>query len=249
MGSTERIVIVHPDAALTAEAIGQRLAALILERQSVRVPVHIALTGGSLGVVPVASLAANPLVAAIAWPDVHVWWGDEAFLPDGHPDRRDTGARAAIAASLPLPPANIHPVPGPGPGIASPEAAAEAYGAELARHAPKGALAPAFDLVMLGIGEDGHIASLFPGSPLLEVADRAALGVPHAPGPPPERITLSVPALRSAAQIWFATAGPAKAQAVSDALDGSGPAALVEGRTRTLWLVDSAAAGGARPRP
>jgi len=103
---------------------------------------------------------------------------------------------------------------------------------------------PAFDVLLLGVGEDGHVASLFPGSPLLAATD-PVVAVRDAPKPPPTRLSLSLPALNEAREIWLVVAGPEKAAAVRQAVGGGGlPAGQVAGRDRTLWLIDEAAAAG-----
>lgn len=172
------------------------------------------------------------------WARLDLWWGDERFLPDGDPDRNHTQARAALLDAVPLDPARVHPMP-PSDAAASPEAAAEAYAAELA------AAAGPFDVLLLGVGPDTHVASLFPGHPALEETDRAVVAVHDAPKPPPVRVSLTVPTIRSAREVWLLAAGEDKAKAVATALSGadtSAPAARVHGTERTLWLVDEAAA-------
>ena len=110
-----------------------------------------------------------------------------------------------------------------------------------------GPAGPRFDVVLLGMGPDGHIASLFPGHPSLDVTDRTVVGVHGSPKPPPERVSLTVPALEAAEEVWFVVAGADKAEATARALAGDDPhrtpAAAALGRRRTLWLVDVAAAG------
>ena len=137
----------------------------------------------------------------------------------------------------------------------------EAYEKELGLHAgapavegapaptsdDSGPAGPRFDVVLLGMGPDGHIASLFPGHPSLDVTDRTVVGVHGSPKPPPERVSLTVPALEAAEEVWFVVAGADKAEATARALAGDDPhrtpAAAALGRRRTLWLVDVAAAG------
>jgi 6-phosphogluconolactonase len=118
---------------------------------------------------------------------------------------------------------------------------AAAYAAELREHGSGD-----FDVVMLGIGPDGHIASLFPGFPQLDVTDRIAVGVTGSPKPPPERISLTFPALNRAHSVWFLVSGDGKAGAVAQALGGADPhdipAAGVTGHDETIWFLDRAAA-------
>ncbi|WP_188036999.1 6-phosphogluconolactonase [Actinotalea sp. JY-7885] len=249
-----RVAVVHPDAATLARATAARLLLRLIDGQSTRRPLHVALTGGTVGIRTLAEVAASPLRDAVDWTGVHLWWGDERFLPTGDADRNETQAREALLDALPVPAQNVHPVPGPD-RAGSPEAAAEAYAADLARYAaPAGAAqddagpaVPAFDVVLLGMGPDGHVASLFPGHDALAVLDRTVVGVHGSPKPPPERVSLTFPALEAASEIWVVAAGAEKAEAVARALAGddvrSTPAAGALGRERTLWLLDVAAAG------
>jgi 6-phosphogluconolactonase len=247
MSSAE--VVVHRDAVLLARAVAARLVTRLVDAQAARGHAHVVLTGGGMGTAVLAELAAAPARDAIDWPHLHVWWGDERFVPEGHPDRNDVGAKAALLDHVPLDPARVHPMPtSDGPDGDDPEAAAARYAAELAAvtqpedHTP----VPAFDVLMLGIGEDGHIASLFPGHPAL-YDQRAAVGVRGAPKPPPTRLTLTFGSIRAAREVWIVAAGAGKAASVNLGLSGAGevelPAAGARGRQRTLWLLDEAAAG------
>ncbi|MCC2308270.1 6-phosphogluconolactonase [Cellulomonas chengniuliangii] len=245
---TERLVVVHPDAAVVAEAAAARLLTRVLDAQSQRSPVHVVLTGGSVGIATLAAVARNPVRAAVDWSAVHVWWGDERFLPDGDPERNETQARDALLRSLgdALPAGNVHAVPAPGNGVGTPEQAAALYAGELAAFAPGGAATPAFDVLMLGMGPDGHVASLFPGHDALAAEGVSTVGVHGSPKPPAERVSLTFEAIRAAREVWVVAAGPEKAQAVASALSGAPvtqtPASGVCGLERTLWLLDAASA-------
>lgn len=256
---TARTVVVHPDPAMLAEATAARLLLRLVDAQSVHRPVHAVLTGGSVGIASLAAVAASPLRHAVDWTGVHLWWGDERFLPAGHPDRNETQARAALIDHLPIPARNVHPMPAAdAPGTTSPEDSAAAYCDELAAFAPAregdatdgddaGPAVPRFDVVLLGMGPDGHIASLFPGHPALDVLDRPAVAVHGSPKPPPERVSLTYSALEAAEEVWVVVAGTDKAAAAARAIGGDDlhrtPAAGALGRRRTLWLLDVAAAG------
>ena len=133
--------------------------------------------------------------------------------------------------------------------IAAFEAAAEAYASELAAtisalNDVKGRAVPAFDVLMLGVGPDGHVASLFPGYPQLAITDVSAVAVHDSPKPPPTRVSLTLPALNRSREVWFVVSGEDKADAVADALKETStlPASAPKGRNRTLWLLDEAAA-------
>lgn len=244
------LVVVHPDAAVLAEATAARLLLTLMDAQAVRSPLHVGLTGGGMGTRVLEAVAASPLRDAVDWTGVHVWWGDERFLPDGDPERNETQARSALLDALPLPPGNVHPVPAAGPGVHGPEDAAVAYANELARHGADGDDAgpavPAFDVLLLGVGPDGHVASLFPGQATLEVVDRTTVAVTDSPKPPPQRVSLTFPAIEAAREVWLVVSGAEKADAVRRALGGAPvtevPAAGVRGRSRTLWLLDLQAA-------
>ncbi|MFE5309178.1 6-phosphogluconolactonase [Isoptericola sp. NPDC056605] len=256
------LVVVHPDPAVLAEAAAARLLTRLLDVQSVRTPVHAVLTGGTVGIKTLEAVAASPLRAAVDWSGVHLWWGDERFLPDGDPDRNETQARAALVDSLVaesgLPGAHVHAMPArgavlDGDTVETPEQSAAAYAAELAAFAPSPAAdsqepaVPEFDVLLLGMGPDGHVASLFPGHDGLS-ARGATVGVHGSPKPPPERVSLTFDALRRAREVWVVAAGAEKAAQAAAALAGGAvtdvPAAGAHGTEGTLWLLDAAAAAG-----
>ncbi len=207
------------------------------------------LTGGGIGTQVLAELAAAPARDAVDWRRVEIWWGDERFLPTGDPERNETGARSALLDHADVLAERVHPIPGPdGPDGPDPEAAAERY-ARLLRAAAqpqdRGGV-PRFDVLMLGIGPDAHVASLFPGLPALYEEERTVVGVRGAPKPPPIRISLTLPAIRSASEVWILASGAEKAGAVRLALSEAGPvqvpAAGARGLSQTLFLLDRAAA-------
>jgi 6-phosphogluconolactonase len=181
---------------------------------------------------------------------VDIYWGDERFLPAGHPDRNETQARAALLDDVPVEEARVHAMAPSDAGL-TPEAAAESYADLLARAArPEDHDdVPAFDVCLLGVGEEGHTASIFPGSPAVYETERSVVAVHGCPKPPPVRISLTLPAIRRASEVWLVTTGEGKAAAVAMALGGAGevalPAAGARGRRRTLWLLDKAAAAKA----
>lgn len=248
-----RAVVVHPDAEVLAQAVAARLLTRLLDVQSVRRPAHLVVTGGTIGIAILAAVAASPLRGVVDWSGVHVWWGDERFLPAGDGERNETQARAALLDALAgaLPAENVHPMAASdAPGIASAEDSAAAYGRELARFAADGA-APAFDVLLLGVGPDGHVASLFPGHEALAVTGVPAVGVHGSPKPPPDRVSLTFDAINGAREIWLVASGTSKASAVASALGGAPaddvPAAGVEATRLTLWLLDADAAAPTAP--
>lgn len=243
-----RRVVVHPDAGTLAEAVAARLLTRLLDVQSLHSPVHVGLTGGTVGIEALRAVARSPIRDVVDWSGVHLWWGDERFLPSGDPERNETQAREALLDSLAdvLPAGNVHPMPALGDGTETPEQAAEAYAAELASFAADDAPAPELDVILLGMGPDGHVASLFPGHEALAVTGTPVVGVHGSPKPPPERVSLTFEAINAAHQVWFVVAGAEKSAQLAAALGGadptSTPAAGAYGRERTLWLVDAAAA-------
>ena len=241
-----RAVVVHADAADLARVTAARVLVHLVDAQSVRRPVHLVLTGGTVGIATVAEIVASPLAGTVDWSGVHVWWGDERFRPTGDPERNEQQALDVGLGRLPVPAANHHPVAGPDT-VADPEEAAARYAAELARYAPEGAAVPAFDVLLLGMGPDGHTASLFPGHPALAVTDRPTAAVHDSPKPPPQRVTLTYPAIRAAREVWVVAAGAEKRDPTARALAGDDvtttPVAGAVGTERTLWLIDAAAAG------
>ncbi len=244
---TAPAVLVHRDAQLLARAAAARLITHLVDVQSARGSASVVLTGGGIGIATLAAVRDTPARDAVDWGRLDVWWGDERFLPSGHADRNDTQARSALLDHVPVDPARLHAMPGTdGPDGDDPETAAERYAATLARatqHEDHGPV-PSFDVLLLGLGADGHVASLFPQ--LAAVHDtRPVVAVHGAPKPPPTRLTMTLDAINAAREVWFLVAGADKAAAVALALSGAGPtqvpAAGVRGRRRTLWLLDRAA--------
>ncbi|BAU82399.1 6-phosphogluconolactonase [Streptomyces laurentii] len=242
-------LVVHRDKELMAEAAAARLITKIVDAQAARGSASVVLTGGRNGNGLLAALRAAPARDAIDWTRLDLWWGDERFLPEGDPERNVTQAREALLDSVPLDPARVHAMPASdGPYGSDVEAAAAAYAAQLAAAAEPGdhGGVPAFDVLMLGVGPDTHVASLFPELPAVRETERTVVGVHGAPKPPPIRISLTLPAIRAAREVWLLAAGADKAKAAAIALSGAGeiqaPAAGARGQARTLWLLDAAAA-------
>ncbi|MFC7931245.1 6-phosphogluconolactonase [Streptomyces cinereoruber] len=241
-------LVVHRDKELMAQAAAARLITRIVDAQAARGSASVVLTGGRNGNGLLAALGSAPARDAVDWSRLDLWWGDERYLPDGDPERNVTQAREALLDRVPLDPARVHAMPASdGPYGDDVEAAAAAYAEELAAAAgPGDGGVPAFDVLMLGVGPDTHVASLFPELPAVHETERTVVGVRGAPKPPPVRISLTLPAIRAAREVWLLAAGEDKAKAAALALSGAGelqaPAAGARGRSRTLWLLDSAAA-------
>lgn len=240
-------VLVHRDGAALAAAVAARLVTSIVEAQTSRGHAAVCLTGGRIGTASLAALAASPSRDSVDWSAVHVWWGDERHLPSGDPERNETQARAALLDLVPLPAEHVHAVPAAAAGL-DVDAAAAAYATALraASRPEDHAVVPSFDVCLLGIGEDAHVASLFPQHPALYETERGAVGVHGSPKPPPERVTLTLPAIQASQEVWLLGSGGGKAEAVRLALSDAGPtqvpAAGARGRERTLLLLDEDAA-------
>ena len=242
-------MVVHRDAGLLAQAAAARLVTRLVDAQAARGHAHVVLTGGGVGTATLAALAGSQARDAVDWTALDIWWGDERFLPEGHPDRNATQARAALLDSVPVRPERVHAMPASGQQFGDDvDAAAAAYADRLRAAAlpqDRGGV-PSFDVLLLGMGPDGHVASLFPEHPALHARDTSTVGVRGAPKPPPVRISLTFPAICRAQEVWVLAAGAEKAAAAAMALSGAGehavPAAGVSGLGGTLWLLDRAAA-------
>jgi 6-phosphogluconolactonase len=247
-------VIVHRDAQLLAKAVAARTVTRLVDSVAARGTASVVLTGGGIGTAVLAELAVAPARDAIDWRHLDIWWGDERFLPTGDPERNETSARAALLDHVDTDPARVRPMPGSdGPDGDDPDAAAARYASWLAAatsHEDHGPV-PGFDVLMLGIGPEGHVASLFPGMPAL-YDERPVVAVRGSPKPPPTRLTMTLPSIQAAREVWILASGAEKADAVAMALSGAGPvqvpAAGAEGRQRTLFLLDSAAAAKVPPQ-
>lgn len=240
MSGATPFVLVHPDAPAVAAMAASRLIAAAQEAVTLRGRADLALTGGSMGSALIAALVDHPGRHVADWSRVHVWWGDERYLPTGDADRNDVQNDAAGLSDLGLRPEHVHRVAGPD-ASASPEESAAAY--EQTLRADGGGL---WDVVLLGVGPDGHVASLFPGHPAQLSDDTLVVAVHDSPKPPPTRVSITLECLSKAREVWFVVAGADKAEAVAKGVSGASPtqssAAQVRGEERTLWLVDEAAA-------
>ena len=202
------------------------------------------LTGGGTGIGLLKRLRDHP----VDWEKVTLFWGDDRFVPHDDDDRNERQAREALLDHVAIPAANIHPMPpSDGPQGADLDAAARAYNALLADQAANGDPAPVFDVHLLGMGGEGHVNSLFPHTPAVAEEHLMAVGVRDSPKPPPQRITLTLPAVRRSREVWLVVSGGAKADAVAAAVAGADPAEVpaagARGREATVWLLDTAAAG------
>lgn len=251
----ERRVIVSADPAEVARRVGKRLVSKLIALTTEKEIVHVSLTGGGAGIASLREVAARRDRDDVDWSRVHVWWSDERFLPAGDPERNEVQAHAALLDALQIPEGNIHAVAASDAGL-SVEDAAIAYEHTLATFActkPDGSRQPwpSFDICLLGVGPDAHIASLFPDRPEILVTDRAAVPVLDSPKPPPLRVSLTRPVINSSERLWLVLTGAEKAAALGLALAGASyasvPAAGAKGRRRTTFFVDTASAAQVPP--
>ena len=231
------------DPSALASDVAVALAAAIGSAVDARGRADIVLTGGGIGIESLRALRERVAQAPVDWQHVHLWWGDERYLPAGDPDRNETQARQALLDVIAIPAGNVHPMPA---SALDPDAAATVYADELSRCAAPGQATPDFDVVMLGIGPEGHVASLFPHMPALESA-YPVVAITNSPKPPPVRISLTLPSIRAGRQVWIIASGASKADAVARCADPTTdvrdlPAAGARGREATVLWVDAAAA-------
>jgi 6-phosphogluconolactonase len=203
------------------------------------------LTGGGTPVAAYRRLAAHDLRGGVEWDRVRVAMGDERCVPVDDPDSNWGQAAAALLDHVPVP---LHHLLRP-PGELGAEAGADAYQAALATLPTAAGGTPRLEVVWLGVGEDGHCLSLFPGHPAVEVADRLVVPVRHSPKPPPDRVSLTLAALTGAERLLVLAAGPAKADPVARARAGDDRLPLTRAVEtvrsaggEVTWLLDRAAA-------
>lgn len=234
------LIEVHDSPELLASAVAGELLNRIADAQAAGHVPHVSLTGGSIAVAIHEEVARHAPASGVDWGAVHIWFGDERFVAPDSPDRNARQARAAFVDAVGVPDAHVHEFPSTADAADVDEAAAR-YAEELRAHWPG-----RFDVMMLGVGPDGHVNSLFPGFPQLTATGPTA-GVTGSPKPPPERVTLTFETTSAAASVWFLVSGDGKADAVRRALADDGsvqetPARGVTGQAETIWFLDTAAA-------
>jgi 6-phosphogluconolactonase len=231
-------LVVAPDADSLAAQAAQRFAAAAAMGISERDRFVVAMSGGSTPRPTYERLASEPCVSHVDWSRVHVIWGDERCVPPDHPDSNYRAASEALLDHVPVPRENVHRIR----GELEPQEAATLYRRELACVLGEGGR---IDLVMLGLGVDGHTASLFPGTTALEERDLDAVAV-YVERLGTWRVTLTLAAINAARQVVFLVAGAAKAKVLARVRGGEAlPAGLVRPRDGMLtWLVDRDAAAG-----
>ena len=233
---SEQVVETYLDAQELAKAAAARLVGVITSAIVNRGRAAVVLTGGTVGIELLRQVTGYS--PDIDWTKVHLYWGDERFVPHDDADRNFRQAREALLESISIPTENVHAMAASdGEFGDDPERAARAY---------ERLLPDEFDVHLLGMGGEGHINSLFPDTPAVRETERLVVAVTDSPKPPPRRITLTLPAVRRAKEVWLVVAGEEKADAVAAAIGGADavdiPAAGAVGREKTVWLLDKASA-------
>ncbi len=238
-----RKVVIFDDAASLEEEAAQQVVRAVRNAVARRGECRLALSGGSTPRGLYARLAEEPHRERIDWSKLHLFWGDERCVPPDHPESNYRMVHEALLARVPIPDGSVHRIPvelGPNRAAARYEEAIRAGSAEAV---------PRFDVVLLGMGVDGHTASLFPDAPALG-GERRLVVPTVAPTPPHDRVSITLRVINAARLVVFLVVGPDKARTLARVLavegrasDGSLPASLVRPRAgRLLWLVDKAAA-------
>ena len=239
-------------------AIAARLITKLVDVQDKYGEATVVLTGGTVGIGTLKAVADSPAAPAVDWSRVNFWWGDERFVASGDPERNAQQAFDALLSHIPVDPARVH-APGSSDDFGSVEEAAADYARKLAEAAAAEHAAdmsddrpehpsvlPRLDVVLLGVGPDAHVASLFPEQGGIREKVGTVIAVHNSPKPPPLRVSLTLPAINTASEVWMVVAGEDKAGAVGLALAGANPiqvpAAGPRGTSRTLWLIDENAA-------
>ena len=236
--------IVTDDAEALADAAALAIAACAAEAVDARGRFTVALAGGSTPRATYERLARPLLRARMPWDCTWIFFGDERAVPPDHPDSNYRMANQALLSKVPIPPRQIARIRGEADDL---ETAAADYGRRVAEvFEGKRSELPRFDLILLGMGVDGHTGSLFPGSPVLKEVFRTVAAVHAGAAAIPQRITFTLPVINAAAHVMFLVAGAEKAKVLKAVLGEppSGlPAALVRpANGRLTWLLDRAAA-------
>jgi 6-phosphogluconolactonase len=239
------IVEKYADIAALVAAAGDRLVAAITDAIEKRGKAQIVLTGGGTGIGLLKRVGERG--EKINWSKVHLYWGDDRFVPEDDDERNYKQAKEALLDHVDIPAANVHPMSASGAAFGDDlDAAARDYEQVLSANADHGQPAPDFDVHLLGMGPEGHINSLFPDTAAVRETSELVLGVEDSPKPPPRRITLTLPAVQRSREVWLVVSGAGKADAVAAAIGGAKPvevpAAGAVGRDATVWLLDEDAA-------
>lgn len=236
------IIETYSDTDALVVATGDRLVDAIIVAIADRDKATVVLTGGGTGIGLLKRVGERS--DEIEWPKVHIYWGDERFVPSDDDERNDKQAREALLNHVGIPESNVHAMAATDGEFGDDlDAAAEGYAQVLAETQDAG---PLFDVHLLGMGPEGHINSLFPDTAAVQETERLVVGVTDSPKPPPRRITLTLPAIHRSREVWLVVSGEGKAEAVAAAIGGAKPidvpSAGAAGTEATVWLLDEAAA-------
>jgi 6-phosphogluconolactonase len=239
---TEKRAVVAGSRAELADLVADKFIVRVrkcVKRQGVA---HVVLTGGSVARDVHRAIAAHPRRDSVDWSAVHFWWGDDRYVDTGHPERNDQQATDDMLGACGVLPETIHPMPAYNADVTTQEAA-EHYAAELSSYAADGSHWPAFDIAFAGVGPDGHVLSVFPGSAQASLDGEAVVAVDNSPTPPAQRITMSIPLLNLSKRVWLVASGADKAPAIGLALAGAHvsevPAAGLSGSQSTKVFIDA----------
>lgn len=251
-GKTGANVQVYPEMKTLADGLAEYLAEISAETISKRKSFTLVLSGGSL-VKALGALAGPKYLEALDWSRWHIFWADERVVPLASADSNYKGAFEEFLSKVPIPPGQVYSIN----ESLSPEGAADDYEKNLKHLVKTGILAassdgayPRFDVILLGMGPDGHIASLFPNHPLLQEKTKWVAHILDSPKPPPERITLTFPVINSAANIGFVAVGASKKEQLESLFGPKAPAGSLPAQEvfptegKLVWFVDEAAAAG-----
>lgn len=222
--------------------VGNEIAAELTEAIAQRGIAHLVLTGGTIGIAVLNGIPRD----SVDWGYVHIWWGDERFVPAVSPERNCVQAESAFLTDVETRGAHVHRMPASDSGLSLDQAVAD-YARTMSEFASPGGSSPTFDITLLGMGPDAHVASLFP-----DHADAQSHGVTcavrNSPKPPSERISLTYGAINNSRQVWLLVKDPAKHAALSAVLaahdDYALPACAVYGTEHTLVWTDDATLRG-----
>lgn len=246
--AAQREFVVSDDKNAVADKLASRFVDAILATQSKGQIAHVSLTGGRGGLAVLEAVRNQVAAQEVNWKMVEFWWSDERFLPKGDPERNETEAWDALLDHIDIDADRVHPMPDLGGKYGDDlDAAAIGYAEELATAASSGDI-PVFDVSLLGVGEDAHIASLFPGHQE-QFASESVVSIDDSPKPPPQRTTFTMRVINSSKNVWLIAFGEGKADAIKlirqnlPAIEA--PAGAVHGTESTIVYCDTAAAGSA----
>ena len=231
-------VLRYTDVDEVAAGVARHLVEHLIALQDRQPHVHLSLAGGDVAQQAYAHFATLATTAGLDPAGLDLWWSSERFVPTTDPDRHATQALAVLARTFTLVPGQTHPMP-PKEGQADPDEAAFAYATELG--------STVFDVCLLEMGADGHVAAIFPDHPSMKAQEGSsalAMGVSNAPGQPSERVTLTFQAINRSRQVWVMASGVDRCSILTRVFAGDPtlPASHVHGVDKTLWFLDLAAA-------